>query len=177
MCQSLLLDAPLYQWHARIADDMQSRTFDVPMLQYKKDNLLALSRALKISTEGNMKDLIARIKEHLHDHPELKENPRFTGLFPGSPPHGQAMSSAPSHPTHANAAVSTSATAHQTSYPTASFEFVSHDNTAHTTFSVHQLPSPSMPNHSVVIHIFPTDTHCTIHTLLGTDFKPYRYFT
>jgi len=42
----------------------------------------ALAGALKISMEGNMKDLVARIKEHFHDHPELKENPRFAGLFP-----------------------------------------------------------------------------------------------
>jgi hypothetical protein len=86
---------------------------------------------------------------------ELKENPHFAGLFPGSSRRGQMTSSAPSHLTHANAAASTSATAHQTSYPTVpnpGFEFVSHDNTAHTTFSVHQLPSQSMPNHFVVPH-------------------------
>jgi hypothetical protein len=134
---------------------VQSRTFDVPMSRYKKDDLLALAGALKISTEGNMKDLVARIKEHLHDRPELKENPCFAGLFPGSSRRGQVTSSALSHPTDANTAASTSATAHQTSYPTApnpGFEFVSHDNTAHTTFSVHQLPSPSVPNHFVVPH-------------------------
>jgi hypothetical protein len=125
------------------------------MSWYKKDDLLVLAGALKISTEGNMKDLIA----HLHNHPELNALPQIFSMWPGDE----------FCPESSNAAVSTSATAHQTSYPTVpnpGFKFVSQNNTAHTMFSIHQLPSPSMPNHFVVLHpYFPTDTHHTIHTL------------
>jgi hypothetical protein len=67
--------------NAKIANGVQSHTFNVPITWYKKDDLLTLARALKISMEENMKDLVAYIKEHLHNHPELKENPYFAGLF------------------------------------------------------------------------------------------------
>lgn len=73
---------------ARIAEDTQTKIFEHPLSWYKlKDDLLSIAGALKISTQGtngkdmNGKDLYVHIKEHLDAHPELKDNPRFMGLF------------------------------------------------------------------------------------------------
>ena len=61
---------------------MLTRTFDTPLSSYKrKDDLVILAGALKISTAGTVAVLTERIKEHLKSHPELANIQRFMGLF------------------------------------------------------------------------------------------------
>ncbi|KAM6491483.1 hypothetical protein JOM56_013052 [Amanita muscaria] len=68
--------------NARIATDTILRTFDNSLSAYKrKDDLLTIAGALQIVTTGTVPQLTARIKEHLHAHPDLVSNPRFAGLF------------------------------------------------------------------------------------------------
>jgi hypothetical protein len=68
--------------NARIATDTILRTFDNSLSAYKrKDDLLTIAGALQIATTGTVPQLAARIKEHLHTHPDLASNPRFAGLF------------------------------------------------------------------------------------------------
>jgi hypothetical protein len=75
--------AEIAAWNALIAEDTVLWTFDNPLGTYKrKDDLLAIAGALKISATGTVPQLTARIKEHLSAHSsELSSNPRLTGLF------------------------------------------------------------------------------------------------
>ncbi|KAM6496755.1 hypothetical protein JOM56_007228 [Amanita muscaria] len=73
--------------NARIAEDAASKVFDQALSSYKtKEPLLAIANALKISDKGTKADLINRIQQHLDNNPQLRDNPRFAGLFqiPGS---------------------------------------------------------------------------------------------
>ena len=68
--------------NTRIATDSVLRTFDNSLSAYKrKDDLLTIASALEIVTTGTVPQLTARIKDHLHTHPDLASNPRFAGLF------------------------------------------------------------------------------------------------
>ena len=113
--------------------------------------------------------------EHPYDHPELKENPHFAGLFPGFSLCGQAMSSAPSHPTPMLQCLVQPLHIQQYQILASSLSLITTLLTHHSLFtSCHPQACPTTPFH---ICIFPTDTHHTIHTPLGTEFEPYRYFT
>ena len=48
---------------------------------YKKDNLRALAIAIGVFDKGTNAELIARIEGHFEQHPDLKHNSRFLGLF------------------------------------------------------------------------------------------------
>jgi len=47
----------------------------------KVENLRDIAYALAISEEGTKEALITSIKSNLEAHPELRQNPRFAGLF------------------------------------------------------------------------------------------------
>jgi hypothetical protein len=66
----------------RIVEAAISKTYDAPLSSYKlKEDLVGLARALKIVDTGTVANLTERIKQHLHDNPNLVHNPRFSGLF------------------------------------------------------------------------------------------------
>ena len=66
----------------RIAVNSVMQVFSKPLTSFKlKEEFQALARALDISTLGTRDEILARIKQHLEDHPELAENTRFEGLF------------------------------------------------------------------------------------------------
>lgn len=60
---------------------MARATFSGALMPKKKSELQDISVALRISDEGTKEDLHTRIKEHLNLHPDLEENPTFSGLF------------------------------------------------------------------------------------------------
>jgi hypothetical protein len=66
----------------RIHEDTSSKVFTGSLSSYKrKDDLIVLAGALGLSTTGTIPELMAKIKAHIEDHPELTQNPRFSGLF------------------------------------------------------------------------------------------------
>ncbi|KIL65352.1 hypothetical protein M378DRAFT_77093, partial [Amanita muscaria Koide BX008] len=68
--------------NARIAEDAVSKVFAHTLTSYKKkDELLSIAGALQISDKGTIPELLNRIRQHMELHPELRENPRFAGLF------------------------------------------------------------------------------------------------
>ena len=68
--------------HAQqIANDALNRDFTGRMAAYKKDDLRALAIAIGVSDKGTNAELIARIEGHFEQHPDLKHNSRFQGLF------------------------------------------------------------------------------------------------
>ena len=82
--------AELEARNARIADDAASKVFDHTLTSYKKkDELLSIAGALRISDKGTISDLLNRIRQHMELHPELRENPRFAGLFHTSGARGR----------------------------------------------------------------------------------------
>lgn len=63
-------------------DNALCKTFDVPLASYKrKDDLKDVAAALALDQTGTIADLLKRCQMHLNNHPELKTNPRFAGLF------------------------------------------------------------------------------------------------
>ena len=74
--------AELEARNVRIAEHAVSKVFDHALTSYKKkDELLSIAGALQISDKGTIPDLLNRIRLHMELHPELRENPRFAGLF------------------------------------------------------------------------------------------------
>ena len=68
--------------NARIFMDTTSKVFDSPLSSYKlKDDLRTITGALGILTTGTVAELSTHVKEHLNGHPELVNNPRFSGLY------------------------------------------------------------------------------------------------
>ena len=68
--------------NACIATDAVLWMFDNSLSTYKhKDDLLTIAGTLQIMTTGTVPQLTVCIKEHLHTHPDLASNPRFSGLF------------------------------------------------------------------------------------------------
>ena len=68
--------------HAQqIADDVLNQNFTGQMVAYKKDNLSALAIAIGVPDKGTNTELLARIEGHFEQHPDLKHNLRFSGLF------------------------------------------------------------------------------------------------
>lgn len=66
----------------RIVQNAALKTFGEPLASLKrKEDLETLARALRISSTGTIKEFQDRIKDHLTAHPELRQNPRFQGLF------------------------------------------------------------------------------------------------
>ena len=64
------------------AQNAVSKIFDAPITSYKKkDDILDIASALKLSKEGTVPVLLRRIQAHMLAKPELANNPRFTGLF------------------------------------------------------------------------------------------------
>lgn len=52
------------------------------MSSYKrKDDLIILAGALGLKTVGTVSKLATLIKSHLSDHPDIRLDPRFAGLF------------------------------------------------------------------------------------------------
>ena len=67
--------------------------FDKPLASYKKkDELVTIAGALQILTTGTNPELIERIRDHLHQNPQLKQNHRFAGLFNMSRRRGPVQS-------------------------------------------------------------------------------------
>ncbi|KIL58603.1 hypothetical protein M378DRAFT_86304 [Amanita muscaria Koide BX008] len=82
--------AELEARNARITEDATSKVFDHTLASYtRKDELLSLAGALRISDKGTIPDLLSRIRQHMELHPELRENPRFAGLFQTSGARGR----------------------------------------------------------------------------------------
>jgi hypothetical protein len=53
-----------------------------PLSSYKrKDDLVTLCGALGLKMTGTVNELATQLKSHLSTHPELQQNPRFSGLF------------------------------------------------------------------------------------------------
>jgi len=53
-----------------------------PLSSFKwKDNLIALSGTLGLKMSGTINELTSWLKTHLTAHPEIKHNPRFSGIF------------------------------------------------------------------------------------------------
>ncbi|KAG2131399.1 uncharacterized protein EDB93DRAFT_1071080, partial [Suillus bovinus] len=69
--------------HAQIENDIKSKTFDALSTLRRKDDFITLAGALKISRDGTVEELRARIKEFLADtaNRHLADNPRFSALF------------------------------------------------------------------------------------------------
>ncbi|THH28929.1 hypothetical protein EUX98_g5259 [Antrodiella citrinella] len=66
----------------RIVEGASSKVFDNALSSYtRKEDLITLARALKVTDTGKNPEIKKRIQEHLQEHPELTENPRFTALF------------------------------------------------------------------------------------------------
>ena len=62
--------------------DITNSFFSDPLSSYKrKDDLLALCGALGLKMAGTVSELVAQLKGHLSEHPEIQQNPRFSGLF------------------------------------------------------------------------------------------------
>ena len=81
--------AELEARNARITQDAASKVFDHTLTSYKrKDELLSIAGALQISDKGTISELLGRIRQHMELNPELRENPRFTGLFQTSGAQG-----------------------------------------------------------------------------------------
>lgn len=91
--------------HRRINEAAFTRTFEHPLSLYKKkDELLVIAIALNLPTDGTIPILNTRIKEHLQSHPDLVNNPRFSGLF------SRARQARTRHPTASGAEIEDSAT-------------------------------------------------------------------
>jgi len=56
--------------------------FSQPLTKLLKPGLRNLSWALKLSETGSTRDMLDRIRTHFANHPEDKDRPRFSGLFP-----------------------------------------------------------------------------------------------
>lgn len=65
----------------RILSDSRDRIFVGNLTSYKKDDLQALALALQLSDDGTKDDLKMRISEKFENDSNLKQNPRFNGLF------------------------------------------------------------------------------------------------
>ena len=67
---------------AQITHDTVLKVFDKPIASYKKkDDLVTIAGAFQLLMTGTNAELIARIKLHLTENPQLEQNHRFTGLF------------------------------------------------------------------------------------------------
>ena len=56
--------------------------FSDPLSSYKrKDDLVALCGALGLKMTGTVVELVTQLKSHLAAHPEIQQDPRFSGLF------------------------------------------------------------------------------------------------
>ncbi|KAG6887876.1 hypothetical protein C0992_010389 [Termitomyces sp. T32_za158] len=67
---------------AQINEDSFLKTFDHSFSHYKKkDDLITIASILRLPTKGTIAALITRLKDHLQDHAELADNPRFSALF------------------------------------------------------------------------------------------------
>jgi len=67
---------------ARIRDETTTKVFNGSLTSYKrKDDLVIISGALELPTEGKVGDLFTRIKAHLDSNPQLAESARFAGLY------------------------------------------------------------------------------------------------
>lgn len=56
--------------------------FTDPLSSYKrKDDLIALCGALGLKMTGTVPELLTELKSHFSSHPEIQQNPRFSGLF------------------------------------------------------------------------------------------------
>lgn len=67
----------------RITEQANSRVFDCPLSFYLKSRveLRIVARSLGIADTGTKDNIFQLIDEHLKQHPELKTQERFTGLF------------------------------------------------------------------------------------------------
>ena len=65
----------------QIADDTLNRDFTGWMAAYRKVDLRALAIAIGVSDKGTNAELLAWIEDHFKQHPDLKLNSRFLGLF------------------------------------------------------------------------------------------------
>ena len=93
---------------------------DGPKPSYKtKEPLLAIANALKISDKGTKADLINRIQHHLDNNPQLRDNPRFAGLFqiPGSRRHLNHTETPTSEPSSSSGAIQAQVTQFQQAVP------------------------------------------------------------
>jgi hypothetical protein len=63
---------------------VETKTFTSSLRSYtRKDDLKDIAACLGLEMTGTNPVITARIKEYMDLHPELKENPRFAGLFGG----------------------------------------------------------------------------------------------
>ena len=94
--------------------------FDQGLSSYKtKEPLLAIANALKISDKGTKADLIDRIRQHLDNNPQLRDNPRFAGLFqiPGSRCRLNHTETPTSEPSSSSGAIQAQVTQFQQAVP------------------------------------------------------------
>lgn len=65
-------------------EETRPTLFTYSLSHYKrKHQLVAITQALQISSNGTIPQLIARIKDHLASHSDLVTDLRFTGLYSG----------------------------------------------------------------------------------------------
>ena len=75
-------DADATEQDQQVIADGMNRIFIGRLSSYKKGDLRALAVALVLSDKGTNAELVSRIKDHLDQHPELRSNQRFSGMFP-----------------------------------------------------------------------------------------------
>ena len=138
--------------NARIAEDAASKVFDQALSSYKtKEPLLAIANALKISDKGTKADLIDRIRQHLADNPQLRDNPQFAGLFqlPGSRRHLNHTETPASEPSSSGSGTATHAQVTQYQQPVVQPASAPHVPDTYTYFNpchiTHPIQYPGWP--------------------------------
>jgi hypothetical protein len=67
--------------YIRISETNSSLPADPLSLYKHKDDLVTLTSALNLKTEGTVIKLTALIKSHLSNNPSIELDPHFAGLF------------------------------------------------------------------------------------------------
>lgn len=70
-----------YELQRQRREEGENLMFDQPLARLQKKGLRNLCWSLTLAEDGSIKDMIERVQAQFDSNPELKLNPRYTGLF------------------------------------------------------------------------------------------------